>query len=131
MEPGFEIDVDEKHAILRIRGWGVWPRALAESYREAMIRAMARLRHRRWAVLSNRTGPHVQSEEVAEIVRDIMARASAAGRVRTALVVDSPTTLLQWRRIYRGNEGVQRPFSDEASAMAWLKSEAQKDLAGR
>jgi len=128
MDPSFQIDVDEENGILRIRGWGVWNVALAESYREAMFRAFTRLRSRRWSVLSNRTGSYVQSEAVAEIVRDVMERASEAGRVRSALIVDSATALLQWRRIHPGNEAVQKAFPDEATALAWLKSEAKKDV---
>ncbi|WP_394840758.1 hypothetical protein LZC95_27250 [Pendulispora brunnea] len=127
MEPGYQIDVDEEARILRVRGWGVWTVALASAYREDMIRAFARLRGKPWAILADRTGSTVQSEEVANIVADVMSRATAAGRVRAAVLVDSATTLLQWRRIAREQHVEQRAFHTEASALEWLAQEAKKD----
>jgi len=131
VEPGYTIDVDEEAGILRLRGWGVWTVALANAYREDMIRAFARLRGKRWAVLSDRTGSNVQSEEVANIVADVMGRATAAGRVRAAILIDSATTLLQWRRIARERQVEQRAFHTEESALAWLAEEAEKDEKAR
>jgi len=127
VEPGYQIDVDEEAGILRIRGWGVWTVALASAYREAMLRAFGRLRGKRWGVLSDRTGSNVQSEEVARIIADVMNRATAAGRVRAAIIVESATTLLQWRRIAREQHVEQRAFHTRDSALAWLVAEAEKD----
>ncbi len=131
MEPGYQIEVDEEAGILRLRGWGVWTVSLAVAYREEMMRAFVRLRGKRWAVLSDRTGSNVQSEEVAQIISDVMSRATAAGRVRAAIIVDSATTLLQWRRIAREQHVEQRAFHTEASALSWLAAEAEKDRRGR
>jgi len=128
VDAGFRIDVDEEARILRLRGWGIWTVAIAEAYRDEMIRAFTRFGGRSWSVLADRTCCYFQSEEVAAIVADVMNRATGAGRVRAALIVDRATTLLQWKRIAREQHVEQRAFHDEASALTWLKAEAEKDI---
>ncbi len=131
VEPGYQIEVDEEAGILRVRGWGVWTLPLASAYREEMFRAFARLRGKRWSILSDRTGSNVQSEEVAAIVAEVMSRATAAGRVRAAIIIDSATTLLQWRRIAREQHVEQRAFHTQEAALGWLREESVKDQRGR
>ncbi len=118
----YDIRFDPARRIFRLKLTGFWSMATVVRFAaELLVRATAaRVRHRRFAMLSDSTAFPVQSAEVSARFDRIMQRGLAMDMGPCAIVVGSHLNKLQAERVFQSDR--IRVFLDAAEAEAWLDS---------
>ena len=100
--PGYEIEEDRAAGMLRLRLFGLWDRALVESYRRDLLRAIDAVRHARSGagvlIFVNLLDCPVQSQETIAVLRSV-SEEIAPTVARTAVLVGSMLKSMQARRV--------------------------------
>ena len=113
----FEIDRDERRAVMRLRLSGFWDAATTARFIEELRTHTAAMiaAHGRFDVLSDAREFAVQTPEVAERFSALAEQSSAR---RTAIVVSSALASMQARRSMASDR--VRIFGDITAAQQWL-----------
>ncbi|MBH5321846.1 STAS/SEC14 domain-containing protein [Aurantiacibacter sediminis] len=121
LDPTYRIDIDDEHGEIHFAVAGYWDRDrmlgfLKELDANATPILMSRNRLRALGDMSELTA---QNREVGELISKHLQGAQRAGLERIAIVTDSATVRMQYRRLSEGLDVAF--FSSQAEALAWLR----------
>ena len=125
-EKGYEFGFDEARAILKVRYWGFWDRALGQKFIaefEQQVQAVSVLQ-KEWYILANLTQFPPQSAELQRFLTEAMAFAKDHRLKKSARLVESTITQLQFERLSKDTHLQEYAFfTSEQEAIRWLLCE--------
>ncbi|MFD1034640.1 hypothetical protein ACFQ15_08245 [Sphingomonas hankookensis] len=116
----YDIRFDPDHRLFHLTLCGFWTMTTVVQFAAELLArtTAARLRYRRFAMLSDSTGFPVQSTQVATYFERIMIRGIQMDIGPCAIIVGSHLNKLQAERVFDSQR--VRVFTDRARAEAWL-----------
>ena len=124
-EKGYEFAFDEARAILKVRYWGFWDRALGQKFIaefEQQVQAVS-VMQKEWYILADLTQFPPQSSELQRFLTEAMAFAKDHGLKISARLADSTLTQLQFERLSKDTHLREYAFfTSEEEATRWLLS---------
>jgi hypothetical protein len=118
---GFEVSVDRIERIVHMKLRGVWDLPTATEFLSNVRRIGRELRGRPWAILADSSQFPAQSPEVTQIRQEAMVFAQSQRCEKIASVASNAVHAMQFRRIAVGSHVGSGVFSDEKSALDWLR----------
>jgi hypothetical protein len=125
-ERGFQIDLDQARAIVKIRIWGVWNRALAEQYTQTLTAYFEQIKasQRQWRVLIDVSRYPLQLPEIQAVISQGVSRLQAYTTRKRAILVNGAITQFRPPDFMRGaGLRIYSYFRSEDDAIRWLLDE--------
>jgi hypothetical protein len=111
--------------MLRLRLWGLWDVATGVLFREGVVKFANELRREAqgapWGILVDSRKFMAQSPEVTDLRKRAMVQVAALGCKKIAALVDAAVYSIQFKRIAKESNIASSVFTDESSALEWLR----------
>jgi hypothetical protein len=124
-DKGYEITFDRAKNIIKARLWGFWDAGLGKQYIKAFEEKIQEVipTGKEWSLLVDITKFAAQPREVQRLFSEGMTFAKQHGVKKTARIVASTTTQLQFERLSKeANLAEIAFFQSEEEALQWLLS---------
>jgi len=125
---GFEIVLDIRQHILRVRVWGAWDVGFVKKYKSALREKIEEIREgdKEWYALVDFTGFYPRSEEVQDMMCDQIATAGEQGMKKIACLGEESVSQLRLNKLFLTSNLQMSSFAEsEEEAIQWLLNESE------
>ena len=133
----FNIDIDSKNLIVSVKIYGVWRQETAREYSEHFKEEVKVLIGKPWARLVDLSNWKTASEEVIDVIGELLQWCIENNMVHSVYIIDNPITYGQlMRMVSRGKaRDISKTFRTRNEAEKYLKhqgfvAESQTDESG-